>query len=276
MPRNDTPDVIQLQNSGDVRQLLRLLNHSQEDVRIGVVQALANMPLNPREKKNVHAQISKALKRIESKDALARSMPTIIGVYKQSLVQLEDMRVTDALFRSYCIWFDVYMKLLNQHKSNFDNRFRLGIDSDRIRHAQIEQIAKRVLSLGARAPELIGTGSFQLQFILSTVGNLEQLVSLDGFKYLTLDGHEGDHDWTLSRSVYKGLCKLVEKCSDLKFGLDLNKWSRLRDNILALVLNGEIDLSNTSSLDAKILSMIEKRTDLTPPSKLIVNSLFKA
>jgi hypothetical protein len=275
MSRNDDPDIIQLRKSGNVHPLLRLLNHSQAEVRVSAAEALAIMDLNPGEKKKAQTQISNALKQIESKEAFTPFVPISIGVYKQSLIQLERMSPADALLRGYKVWFDVYMMLLQQHKHIFGNRFTLGIDSDRIRHAEIERIAKRVLSLGSRSTDLLNDGDFQLRFILLTVGNLEKLVNLDGHKYLTMEGHEGDHDWTLSRSVYKGLCNLMEKCSGQKFGLDQNRWSRLRDNILALVLNGEIDLSNTSFLDAKILSKIEKRADLTAPSELIINKLFK-
>lgn len=261
MTNKEAPNISQLQKSGDVRALLRLLNHSPIEIKIGAAEALANMELKPGDQKKAYKQISKALKQVRSQEPLTPIIPISIGVYQQSLFILERLSPTETLIRAYYVWFNVYLKLLNQHRSIFGDRFRLGIGSDRIRHAQIEQIAQRVLTLAARSTEILNDGNFQLRFIIETVGHLDQLIDLDGYKHLTMEGHEGDHDWTLSRSVYKKLCKFMEKYCGLKFGFDQERWGRLRDNILALKLNGEID-SNTPFQDTKHLSLIEKRTDL--------------
>ena len=126
--------------------------------------------------------------------------------------------------------------------------------------------------MGSRSQEFFEEGVFQLRFIISTVGIREQLVDLEGYKYLSVEGYEGHHDWDLSRSVYKGLGELLEQCIGIKHRYDVSK---LRDNILALMLNGEIDLSNPHHYDAKTLSLIEKRTDLLAPIEEIKYSLFK-
>ncbi len=288
MTRNDTPDITLLRKSGDIRTLLRLLRHSKLDISTGAAAALASMNMNPRQKKNAQSQIRKTLKQIESispifkKDiqsnqSLKYQLFTsddyvAIGVFKQTLVQLDEKNLAEDLFRSYCIWFDVYMNLLHQHKHKHKDTFKLAFDSDRIRHSQVEQIAKRVLSLGSRSQDFFKDGVFQLRFIISTVGNLEMLENLDGYVYLSMKGYEGDHDWTLSRSVYKGLSKLLEQCIGIKQDYNVSK---LRDNILALILKGEIDLSNSHHYDAKTLSQIEKRTDLPAPIDEFKYSLFK-
>lgn len=263
MPDNEAPDINQLQKSGNVRALLGILKHSRIEIKIGAAEALSSMDLEPGDKKKAHKQITKALKQVESQEALTSIVPISIGVYRQSLIILEGLSSTETLIRVYTIWFDVYLELLRQHKRIFGDRFKLGVDSDRIRHTQIEQIAQRVQTLAARSTETRKDGNLQLRFIIETVGYLDQLVSLDGYRYLTMEGNEGDHDWTLSRSVYKKLCTLMEKYCGQKFGLDQKRWNGLRNNILALILKGEINLSNTPFLDAKHLSLIEKRTDLT-------------
>ncbi|MBI3158961.1 MAG: hypothetical protein HYZ26_05110 [Chloroflexi bacterium] len=257
MPNNEAPDIRQLQKSGNVRALLGLLNHSRTEVKIGAAEALSSMDLKPGDRKKTHKQITKTLKRVKSQEAFTSIVPISIGVYRHSLISLESLSSTETLIRVYTVWFDVYLELLKQHKRIFGDRFRLAVDSDRIRHTQIEQIAQRVLTLAARSTDTFKDGKFQLRFIIETVGYLDQLVSLEGHKYLTMEGYEGDHDWTLSRSVYKKLCERMEEYCGQKFG-----WNRLRENIMALIMKGEIDLSNTPFLDTKHLSLIEKRTDL--------------
>jgi hypothetical protein len=288
MVRKDTPDISQLQKSGDVRALLRHIRHTKLDVSTGSAAALANMSLKPRQMKKAQAMIRRKLKQLESISPILKKGVqsnqslkyhfytsgdyVAIGVYKQSLIQMDKKNPADDLFRSYCVWFDVYMSLLQQHKHKHKDTFKLVLDSDRIRHSQVEQIAKRVLSLGSSSQGYFQDGFFQLRFIISTVGNLEKMEDLDGNVYLSMKGHEGDHDWTLSRSVYKGLSQLLVQCIGVKQGYSIYK---LRDNILALILNGEINLSNSHHYDAKTLSLIEKRTDLFTPIDEIKNSIFR-
>lgn len=288
MRQKDAPDISQLQKSGDIRTLLRLLQDSSLTVSTGAASALANMNLNPGQKKKAKTQISKKLKQVESISPIFKkeiqsnqsqkffifSPEDLIaaGAFKQSLIQLNETLPAEKLFKSYCAWFDVYLELLHQHKYKYKDTFKLALDSDRIRQIQIEQIAKRVVSLGSASQEFFEVGYFQLRFIISTTGNLEQLVTLEGIKYLSMKGHEGDHDWTLSRFVYNGLEKLLNQCIGIKHGYDVSK---LRDNILSLVLNGEIDLSKPNYYDSKTLSQIAKRTDLMTPIDEIKNSLFK-
>ena len=257
------PDISQLQKAGDVRALLRLLNHSLLKISLGAAEALANMDLKPGENKKAQKMITKAVKKLTSKEGFIPIVPIAIGVYMQSRIHLERLSSTETLRRTYSVWSDAYIELLKQHKKIYGNVFKLGNDSERIRHGQIEQIAKRVLTLAASSINILNDGDFKLRFIIKTLGNLEQLVSLDGYNFLSRQGHaEGDHDWTLSRSVYQTLCKHMEKYTGLKFGFDQNRWSRLRNNIMALWSILEIDLKNPSSLDANHLSLIEKRTDL--------------
>jgi hypothetical protein len=290
MQRKDTPDIYKLQKSGDIRTLLRLLRHSKLDVSTGSAAALASMGLNPRQKKKAQAQIGRKLKKLESINSpiLKRDVQkypsfkynfftsddyVAIGVYKQSLIQMDKINPAVDLFRNYCVWFDVYMNLLQQHKYKHNDTFKLALDSDRIRHSQIEQIAKRVLSLGSKSQEFFKDDYFQLRFIISTVGILDLLDSLEGYEFLSRSGsHESDHDWALSRSVYKGLVKLLEQCIGIKHRFDMSK---LRDNIMALWIKGEIDLNNSRYYDAKTLSLIEKRTDLIFPMTESKYELFK-
>ena len=99
------------------------------------------MNLNPREKKKAQAQICKKLKNMElispslkkeyqSNEPLKYYLNTsddyvAIGVYKQSLIQMDKKNPADDLFSSYCVWFNVYMSLLHQHKHKYKDTFEI-------------------------------------------------------------------------------------------------------------------------------------------------------
>jgi hypothetical protein len=56
-------------------------------------------------------------------------------------------------------------------------------------------------------------------------------------------------------------------------GLDHQKWVRLRDNALALVLSGKIDLLSAEHHTAKTFSDMAKRKDLAAPPQELVASM---
>jgi len=276
MARGEEPDVGALRESGDARTLLRLVAHGQGDVRVRAAGALATLTLCPGDVKKARKHISRALELEEAHAALRDDAPVSIAMYKHSLILLEQLKPTDAVVRSYGVWSDAYMRLLQKHRDTHRNQFKLALDAERIRHSQIEGVAKRVTSLASNACDLTSDGSVQLSFILATAGTLERLVALEGRAFLSIEGHEGDHDWTLSRAVYNHLSKLMDRCSGLKYGREQERWSKLRDNTLALMLSGELDMTDTAHHDPKALSAIAARTDLQTPPSEIVSGLFKA
>lgn len=279
MTGKETPDISVLQKSGNVQGLLRLLADRRLEFSTGAAAALATMDLNSRQKKKAQTQIRKKIKQLDSISPIfgkdQHSNPSLkyqlhsaddylaMGVYQQSLIEMDKQNPAADLIRSYGVWFAVYLNLLRQQQYKHKDTFKLALDTDRIRHAQVEQSARRVLSLGSSSQAFFNTGFFQLSFIFSTVRNLERLESIEGQKYLSMAEDKGDHDWTRSRSVYKGLHPLLKQCVGIKQNYSV---SRLRDNLLALILKGEISLTNADHLDARTLSRIEKRTDLAPPT----------
>lgn len=276
MSRDQDPDVATLRDSGDSGALLKLVARGRGDVRVRAADALTTLTLSPRDLRKAQKQIGRALKEEESREALTADIPISIAVYRHSLIRLEQLSPSDTLLRSYGVWLDAYIRLLQQHKDIHRNQFKLGVDSDRNRRSQVEGLANRVVSLASDASALSANGSSQLAFILATAGALERLVRLEGRTFLSKGGHQGDHDWTLSRKVYDHLWKQMESCTGLKYGSDQERWSKLRDNILALVLGGELSMTSTAHHDAKTLSLIAKRTDLPAPTDEIVSALFRA
>lgn len=274
MLRDQEPDVITLRDSGDSRTLLKLVARGKGDVRVRAADALATLTLSPGDVRKAKKQIGGALEREESREALTADVPISIAIYKHALIRLEQLSPADTLLRSYGVWLDAYIRLLQQHKDLHRNQFRLGVDSDRNRRSQVEDLAKKIVSLASDTSALSENGSIQLAFILATAGALERLVRLEGRTFLSQEGHEGDHDWTLSRQVYGHLWKQMESCTGLKYGAEQERWNKLRNNVLALVLSGELSMSSTAHHDAKTLALIAKRTDLPSPTDDMVSALF--
>lgn len=273
MKRSDEPDVARLGESGDVRSLLRVLRWSRGVTAVKAAQTLAGMNLNAKHAEAARKLILKSLKRERSWEVFSADSLVAGAAYRHSLILLDRMSPTDTLLSVYALWFNVYMQLLRQHRSFYHDSFKLGVDSDRIRYNQVVAMANRVMASASGVYELTANGSVQLPFVLSTIGNIEELAEFEGLEFLSVDASAGELDWSRSRTVYKRLCGLVEQSTRLKYGLDHHSWSRLRDNALALVLSGDIDLLSAEHHTAKAFSEIARRKDLQAPSRTLVDAM---
>ncbi|MGD8813290.1 MAG: hypothetical protein PVI78_02310 [Anaerolineales bacterium] len=263
MPSKAPPDIYKLKKTGDVRGLFRLLRHPHYAVRSDAAQALATMSLKPRDSKKAQKLIAKILKKDEAKQDLFRPDPISMAKYKHSLILLEKPEQGDALLGLYKIWFNAYLELLQEHKHRHGGSFKLGLDSDRIRMARVEQVAKQVIRLSS---EVAKDGARGFIFVFTTAGHIELLERTEGIKWLTIEEHEGHHDWSRSREVYKKMCRLLKEVTRLEFGLDHARWIKLGNNLVALMMAGEYETLLSLTTDPKLWSAIAKRTDLSTPS----------